>query len=149
MMNENLSPSTYFHSTIVIFFHNVFYTVPSAIFVVSEYRSTVMRELHKLYVKHACREYLENWPDLVKYCGYREDNIPQLQDVNTFLKRKSTLQRGVLTRNPPGNTVHEAHPSLECLIFFFCENSVDEQYRLHRRRFLTFCGTRTPVKILF
>lgn len=48
-----------------------------------------MRELHKLYVKHACREYLENWPELVKYCGYREDNIPQLQDVNTFLKRKS------------------------------------------------------------
>lgn len=47
-----------------------------------------MRELHKLYVKHACREYLENWPELVKYCGYREDNIPQLQDVNTFLKRK-------------------------------------------------------------
>jgi len=47
-----------------------------------------MRELHKLYVKHACREYLENWPELVKYCGYREDNIPQLQDVNTFLKRE-------------------------------------------------------------
>ncbi|XP_060876269.1 tryptophan 5-hydroxylase 1 [Metopolophium dirhodum] len=53
---------------------------------------TVMRELHKLYVKHACREYLENWPDLVKYCGYREDNIPQLQDVNTFLKRKTGFQ---------------------------------------------------------
>lgn len=50
-----------------------------------------MRELHKLYVKHACREYLENWPELVKYCGYREDNIPQLQDVNTFLKRKFGL----------------------------------------------------------
>ncbi|CAI6363341.1 unnamed protein product [Macrosiphum euphorbiae] len=53
---------------------------------------TVMRELHKLYVKHACREYLENWPELVKYCGYREDNIPQLQDVNTFLKRKTGFQ---------------------------------------------------------
>ncbi|XP_021942094.1 tryptophan 5-hydroxylase 1-like [Zootermopsis nevadensis] len=51
-------------------------------------RGTVFTELHKLYVAHACKEYLENWPQLVKYCGYREDNIPQLQDVNLFLKRK-------------------------------------------------------------
>ncbi|XP_056632010.1 tryptophan 5-hydroxylase 1 [Diorhabda sublineata] len=50
---------------------------------------TVFRELKILYEKHACREYLENWPQLVKYCGYREDNIPQLQDVNVFLKRKT------------------------------------------------------------
>ncbi|XP_069692663.1 tryptophan 5-hydroxylase 1 [Periplaneta americana] len=53
---------------------------------------TVFRELHKLYVVHACKEYLENWPQLVKYCGYREDNIPQLQDVNVFLKRKTGFQ---------------------------------------------------------
>ncbi|KAF2902609.1 hypothetical protein ILUMI_03587 [Ignelater luminosus] len=53
---------------------------------------TVFRELHKLYVKHACKEYLENWPQLVKYCGYREDNVPQLQDVNVFLKRKTGFQ---------------------------------------------------------
>ncbi|XP_045464692.1 tryptophan 5-hydroxylase 1 [Harmonia axyridis] len=53
---------------------------------------TVFRELHKLYLKHACKEYLENWPQLVKYCGYREDNIPQLQDVNNFLKRKTGFQ---------------------------------------------------------
>ncbi|KAJ8943165.1 hypothetical protein NQ318_008029 [Aromia moschata] len=53
---------------------------------------TVFRELQKLYQKHACKEYLENWPQLVKYCGYREDNIPQLQDVNVFLKRKTGFQ---------------------------------------------------------
>ncbi|XP_014240598.1 tryptophan 5-hydroxylase 1 [Cimex lectularius] len=53
---------------------------------------TVFRELHKLYEKYACREYLENWPELVKYCGYREDNIPQLQDINVFLKRKTGFQ---------------------------------------------------------
>ncbi|XP_044271798.1 tryptophan 5-hydroxylase 1 isoform X2 [Tribolium madens] len=53
---------------------------------------TVFRELHKLYQKHACREYLENWPQLEKYCGYREDNIPQLEDVNVFLKRKTGFQ---------------------------------------------------------
>ncbi|KAL1518104.1 hypothetical protein ABEB36_001777 [Hypothenemus hampei] len=52
----------------------------------------VFRELHKLYLKHACKEHLENWPQLVKYCGYREDNIPQLQDVSVFLKRKTGFQ---------------------------------------------------------
>ncbi|XP_043795818.1 tryptophan 5-hydroxylase 1 isoform X2 [Apis laboriosa] len=53
---------------------------------------TVFRELNHLYQKHACNEYLENWPKLVKYCGYREDNIPQLQDVNVFLKRTTGFQ---------------------------------------------------------
>ncbi|XP_043502580.1 tryptophan 5-hydroxylase 1 [Polistes fuscatus] len=53
---------------------------------------TVFRELHQLYQKHACMEYLENWPKLVKYCGYREDNIPQLEDVNIFLKRTTGFQ---------------------------------------------------------
>ncbi|CAH2034732.1 unnamed protein product, partial [Iphiclides podalirius] len=52
----------------------------------------VFRELHKLYQKHACAEYLENWPQLVKYCGYREDNLPQLEDVSVFLKRKTGFQ---------------------------------------------------------
>lgn len=52
------------------------------------YRGTVFVTLHQLYVKHACIEYLENWPELVKYCGYREDNIPQLEDVNIYLKSK-------------------------------------------------------------
>ncbi|XP_013179016.1 PREDICTED: tryptophan 5-hydroxylase 1 [Papilio xuthus] len=52
----------------------------------------VFRELHKLYQKHACVEYLENWPQLVKYCGYREDNLPQLEDVSIFLKRKTGFQ---------------------------------------------------------
>ncbi|XP_015515005.1 tryptophan 5-hydroxylase 1 isoform X1 [Neodiprion pinetum] len=53
---------------------------------------TVFCELHQLYLKHACKEYLENWPKLVKYCGYREDNIPQLQDINVFLKRMTGFQ---------------------------------------------------------
>ncbi|CAL4108862.1 unnamed protein product, partial [Meganyctiphanes norvegica] len=50
---------------------------------------TIFCELHKLYPTHACKEYNELWPDLVKYCGYREDNIPQLYDIDNYLKRKT------------------------------------------------------------
>ncbi|XP_011499128.1 PREDICTED: tryptophan 5-hydroxylase 1 [Ceratosolen solmsi marchali] len=53
---------------------------------------TIFRELYQLYQKYACKEYLENWSKLVKYCGYREDNIPQLEDVNTFLKKMTGFQ---------------------------------------------------------
>ncbi|XP_050720911.1 tryptophan 5-hydroxylase 1-like [Eriocheir sinensis] len=48
---------------------------------------TIFRELFRMYPNHACREYNNNWPDLVKYCGYREDNIPQLADIDKYLKR--------------------------------------------------------------
>ncbi|KAF2363615.1 ACT domain [Trinorchestia longiramus] len=50
---------------------------------------TIFRELHKLYPTHACKEYNENWPMLVKHCGYREDNIPQLADIDAFLRDKT------------------------------------------------------------
>ncbi|RUS71624.1 hypothetical protein EGW08_020616 [Elysia chlorotica] len=50
---------------------------------------TVFRELMKLYPSHACREYLANIPLLVEHCGYREDNVPQLEDISRFLKART------------------------------------------------------------
>uniref|UniRef100_A0A493TAQ5 Biopterin-dependent aromatic amino acid hydroxylase family profile domain-containing protein n=1 Tax=Anas platyrhynchos platyrhynchos TaxID=8840 RepID=A0A493TAQ5_ANAPP len=49
---------------------------------------TVYQELNKFYPAHACREYLKHLP-LLKYCGYRENNIPQLEDVSLFLKERA------------------------------------------------------------
>ncbi|XP_057692291.1 tryptophan 5-hydroxylase 2-like isoform X2 [Corythoichthys intestinalis] len=49
----------------------------------------VFGELGKLYPTHACKEYLKNLPLLGRHCGYRRDNIPQLEDVSRFLRERS------------------------------------------------------------
>jgi len=46
----------------------------------------VFRQLTDLYPTHACKEHNHILPLLIENCGYREDNIPQLQDVSEFLK---------------------------------------------------------------
>ena len=46
----------------------------------------VYRELTKLYPTHACQEFNHVFPLLIENCGYREDNIPQLQDISDFLR---------------------------------------------------------------
>lgn len=47
---------------------------------------TVFRELTKLYPTHACSEYNHLFPLFVENCGYREDAIPQFEDISNFLK---------------------------------------------------------------
>ncbi|XP_076444610.1 protein henna-like isoform X2 [Babylonia areolata] len=47
---------------------------------------TIFKELSKLYTTHACREFNHVFPLLIDNCGFREDNIPQLQDISDFLK---------------------------------------------------------------
>ncbi|XP_061922382.1 tryptophan 5-hydroxylase 1-like isoform X2 [Entelurus aequoreus] len=65
--------------------------IPRVEFTASEVQTwtQVYRELNKLYPTHACREYLKNIPLLVERCHYREDNIPQLEDVSRFLKERT------------------------------------------------------------
>ncbi|XP_012685708.1 phenylalanine-4-hydroxylase [Clupea harengus] len=46
----------------------------------------VFKELKTLYPSHACREHNRVFPLLEQYCGYREDNIPQLEDISKYLQ---------------------------------------------------------------
>ncbi|CAH1372480.1 hypothetical protein MTP99_013970 [Tenebrio molitor] len=46
----------------------------------------VFTQLTTLYPTHACKEHNHVFPLLIENCGYRKDNIPQLEDVSNFLK---------------------------------------------------------------
>lgn len=47
---------------------------------------TIFKQLTELYPTHACREFNHVFPLLIDNCGFREDNIPQLEDISLFLK---------------------------------------------------------------
>ena len=49
---------------------------------------TIFSKLTELYPTHACREFNHVFPLLVENCGFRVDNIPQLEDVSNFLQGK-------------------------------------------------------------
>ncbi|KAI8854368.1 aromatic amino acid hydroxylase [Chytridium lagenaria] len=52
----------------------------------TEKKGTVFNMLTGLYKTHACKEHRYVFPLLVQNCGYRPDNIPQLEDVSRFIK---------------------------------------------------------------
>jgi len=53
---------------------------------------TIYTSLRKLYDRYASSEFNKNFKELEQYCGYRKDNIPQLQDINEYLKKKTGFQ---------------------------------------------------------
>eukprot|EP00055_Hartaetosiga_balthica_P005198 m.14889 g.14889 ORF g.14889 m.14889 type:complete len:442 (-) comp4389_c0_seq1:168-1493(-) len=46
----------------------------------------IFNKLTNLYPTHACKEFNRVFPLLIENCGYRADNIPQLEDISRFLK---------------------------------------------------------------
>ncbi|XP_037694852.1 tyrosine 3-monooxygenase [Choloepus didactylus] len=52
----------------------------------------VYSTLKSLYSTHACREHLEALELLEHFSGYREDSIPQLEDVSRFLRERTGFQ---------------------------------------------------------
>lgn len=46
----------------------------------------IFSKLTSLYPSMACKEFNHVFQLLIENCGYREDNIPQLEDVSNFLK---------------------------------------------------------------
>eukprot|EP01063_Lacrimia_lanifica_P039399 TRINITY_DN8647_c0_g1_i1.p1 TRINITY_DN8647_c0_g1~~TRINITY_DN8647_c0_g1_i1.p1 ORF type:complete len:450 (+),score=152.79 TRINITY_DN8647_c0_g1_i1:82-1431(+) len=49
----------------------------------------VWDRLMELYPTHACKEYQYNFSLMVENCGYRKDQIPQLEDISQYLQYRT------------------------------------------------------------
>jgi phenylalanine-4-hydroxylase len=54
--------------------------------------AAVYTRLTTLHKQYACTEFLDIWPLMEAYCGYREQNIPQARDVSNFLQARTGFQ---------------------------------------------------------
>jgi len=52
----------------------------------------VFNELKRIHDRYASAEYKQNFRELEKEAGYRPDNIPQLEDISVYLKKKTGFQ---------------------------------------------------------
>ncbi|XP_054721981.1 tyrosine 3-monooxygenase-like [Uloborus diversus] len=68
--------------------------IPTVKYTEDEIRTwgVVFSNLKLFLPTHACSQYLEVFSVLEKECGYRADNIPQLEDVSQFLKKRTGFQ---------------------------------------------------------
>lgn len=51
----------------------------------------VLNNLEPLLKRFACNKYLTIWPEIKKECGYEDNNIPQISDINNFLNKKTNF----------------------------------------------------------
>uniref|UniRef100_T1IS97 Biopterin-dependent aromatic amino acid hydroxylase family profile domain-containing protein n=1 Tax=Strigamia maritima TaxID=126957 RepID=T1IS97_STRMM len=49
----------------------------------------VYNQLLNLFPTHACKQHIQAFQMLEKECGYKPDNIPQLEDISNFLKKRT------------------------------------------------------------
>lgn len=54
-------------------------------------RNSIFTNLKNLFPTHACREFNRVFPLLEEHCGYKDNNIPQLEDISNFLQSKQTF----------------------------------------------------------
>lgn len=54
--------------------------------------NAVYTQLRNLLPTHGCREHNEVFKILERECGYGPNNIPQLEDISNFMKRRSGFQ---------------------------------------------------------